>query len=202
MYKLSESTFREPMEMTCEQAETAMLAHMETTISLKDARRLAAHVESCETCREYYLAFDETMEYAASAEADWLEAPQGFTASVMAAVQHMPVYAKPEVVEKIRSRGQATLHILWGVSAILFGIALFFAFNPQQFTNLIHSYPVLHSVTDFFSNAAAAFGQGVENALNAHTMESGIGIAALLFTLVLGSLLVVLHTDQRTGEKS
>ena len=201
MTKLTESTFREPM--TCAEAETAMLAHMETTIALKDAHRLAAHVETCELCREYYLAFDETMEYAASAEAQWLEAPESFTANIMAAVQHMPVYAKPEVVEKIRNRGVATLRILWGVSAILFGIALFFAFNPYQLANLIASYPVLDSIAMFFSSIGAAFDQALRSAANTHSIEGTIGIAALLFVLVLGSLLVVLHGDQkRTGDNA
>ena len=195
MYKLTDNAFREPM--TCAEAEIAMLAHMETTISLKDARRLAEHVETCELCREYYLAFDEVMEYAASAEASWHEAPEGFTAAVMAEVEYTPVCAKPEVVEKIRRRGLATLHILWGVSAVLFGIALFLALNPQQFTSLVTYYPVFNSIASFFSGVAASFAGFMDSAQHVHTIESSLGVAALLFVLVLGSLLAVLHRDQK-----
>jgi len=181
--------------MTCAQAEIAMLQHMETTISLKDAHRLAQHVQECESCLEYYLAFDETMEYAA-AETDWQEAPESFTAAVMEKVHHMPVHIKPEVVAEIKRSGLATLHILWGASAILFGIALFFAFNPDSFRNLINSYPVFDSITTFITGIGASFSLMLSNMQYNHTIEGSLGIAALLFVLILGSLLVVLHKDQ------
>jgi len=185
--------------MTCSQAEIAMLQHMETTISLKDARRLAQHVQECQSCREYYLAFDETMEYAA-AEIDWKEAPESFTAAVMAAVHHMPIHSKPEVVEEIKRNGLVTLHILWGASAILFGIALFFAFNPDSFTSLINSFPIFDSIATFITGIGASLSQALGNMRYNHTIESSLGIAALLFVLILGSLLVVLHKDERTSK--
>jgi len=181
--------------MTCSQAETAMLQHMETTISLKDAHRLAQHVQECASCLEYYLAFDETMEYAAM-ETDWQEAPESFTAAVMTEVHHMPVHTKPEVVEAIKRNGLVTLHILWGASAILFGIALFFAFNPDRFTNLVSSYPIFDNIATFITGIGTSLSQALSNMQYGHTIESSLGVAALLFVLILCSLLVVLHKDQ------
>jgi len=201
-YKLSDSTFREPM--TCSQAEIAMLQHMETTISLKDARRLAQHVQDCESCREYYLAFDEIMECTAAeteSSAYWQEAPESFTAAVMTKVHHMPVHSKPEVVEEIKRSGLVTLHILWGASAILFGIALFFAFNPDSFTNLINSFPIFDSIVTSITGFGASLSQALTNMRYNHTIESSLGIAALLFVLILGSLLVVLHKDAEQEQR-
>jgi len=189
--------------MTCPQAETAMLQHMETTISLKDAHRLAHHVQECESCREYYLAFDEIMEYAAAeaeASAYWQETPESFTAAVMTKVHRMPVHSKPEVVEEIKRSGLVTLHILWGASAILFGIALFFAFNPDSFTTLINSFPIFDNIVTFAANIGASLSLMLGNMRYNHTIESSLGIAALLFVLILGSLLVVLHKDERTSK--
>jgi len=194
--KLQECIFPEPM--TCSQAEIAVLSHMEKTISLEDAHKLVQHMQECESCREYYLAFDEIMEYAASAETDWQEAPAGFTAAIMAEVNNMPVYVKHEqpIAAEIRSRGLATLHILWGISAILMGVVLFFAFNPDHFTNLTNTYPIFDRIATFISGMGASFSQMLDSMQSTHTIESSLGIAALLFTLLLGSLLVILHKDQ------
>ncbi|MCL2287059.1 MAG: hypothetical protein FWC32_11945 [Firmicutes bacterium] len=188
-----EHVFRE--RITCAKAEIAMLSHMEGTLSSEDAQILAQHVEKCELCREYYLAFDEVMEYAASDEADWQEAPANFTATVMAEVNKMSLYTKP-AVEAIRRKGMATLHILWGVSAILLGVALFFAFNPQHLATLTSSYPIFDNIAVFLAGAATPLDQVLYSTMQNHTIESSLGIAALLFVLILGSLLVVLHKQQ------
>jgi hypothetical protein len=185
--------------MNCSGAEVAIMQHMEKIISASDAKELAAHVLECERCREYYLAFDETMEYAASAEAKWYEAPANFSAAVMAKVNAF-VSPKP-AVEAIRRKGRLTLYILWGISAVLFGVALFFAFNPELFTNLANSYQLFSIIESALTNIRAIIGQITESAMrNTSFVESGFGIAALLFTLLLGALLFVLHKEQEETE--
>jgi len=94
--------------MNCNQAETAMMQHMEKTIEPETAKSLAKHVLQCKTCREVYLVFDQSMDCV-----DSIQAPAGFTESVMASVTKMHV-----------SQAQNILKFLWGISGVLIGIVL------------------------------------------------------------------------------
>ena len=205
--KLHEHNFRERTgeSMNCLQAETAMMEHMEQIIPAEDKLRLAQHVQECESCREYYLAFDEVMEYAASEEADWQEAPEGFAASVMTEIRKEAAYVQkvePEVavVAEIRRRYTVALHILWGFSVILLGVTLYFVYNPEQFANLASNSALLTSVSTAVAGAWASVSGLIDRVMqNPQTIENNLAVAALLFVLVLGSLLVVLHKEEGTA---
>jgi len=203
-HKHPEHVFREPMQnMDCAQAEVAVLKHMEQTISTQDAQRLAQHVKHCQSCKEYYLAFDEIMEYA-SAETDWQEAPEGFTATVMASVGEIHVkQTQPEISAEINNRVNYVLHVLWGMGAILLGVAFFFVYNPEHFANLVEMSPNLASISAAVSGMWASISQWIDRVMQSQGLptETNLGIMALLFVLVLGSLLVVLHRDQERKEQ-
>ena len=183
----------------CTHAEILMLKHMEKTLTAEDAAKLVRHVQDCQSCREYYIAFDEAMEimddFAVSGtELDTV--PEYFTANVMAGVRSMPAYVAPEVVTA-RKTGRIALYVFWGVSAALVALALFLAYNPQYLINLAYAYPVFEGAVAALERIMAAFGQ-VPDRLMADTtvMEQSFGIAALGFVLLLGMLLVVLHKDE------
>jgi len=198
-----EHVFREPLpDMNCAEAEIAVLKHMEQTISVEDAQRLAMHVQGCPPCKEYYLAFDEIMEYASS-ETDWQQAPEDFTAAVMANVGKIYVeQTQPQISEEINRRVNYVLHVLWGMGAILLGVAFFFVYNPEHFASLVERSPNLASISAAVAGVWASISQWIDGIMQSQrTIETNLGIMALLFVLVLGSLLVILHRDQeRKGQ--
>ena len=188
------------MTMTnCEQIEVLMLKHMEKTISAQDAAKLAGHVQDCQSCREYYLAFDEAMEAMdgfATAKFEIDQAPDNFTANIMAQVRKVPAHVTPAIATA-RQKGRVALYAFWGVSAIIVAVALVLAYNPHYLINLADAYPIFEGAAAAMQQAISAFGQVPEWLMNdtdiiAHTF----GVAALAFVLVLGMLLVVLHKDE------
>ena len=180
--------------MTCEQSEILMMKHMEKTISTQDAAKLAQHVQDCENCREYYLAFDEAME--AMETVELYATPDNFTANVMAQVRKMPAYVTPAIATA-RKKGRTALYVFWGISAAVVALALILAYNPQYLINLSYTYPIFENVVAAMGRISAAFGQVPEWLTGDTTvMANSFGIAALAFVLVLGLLLVVLHKDE------
>jgi len=180
--------------LNCEQSEILMLKHMEQTISTEDAAKLAQHVQDCQNCREYYLAFDEVMEAMETVEI--YKTPDNFTANVMAGVRKMPNYVTPAIATA-RKKGQTALYVFWGVSAAVVALALILAYNPQYLISLSYTYPIFENVVAAMENIVAAFGQVPDWLMSDTTvMAHSFGVAALAFVLLLGLLLVVLHKDE------
>jgi len=173
----------ETATLNCDQAEISMLKYAEKTIQPAEASKLAHHVLGCGTCREYYLLFDEIVE-AAATNLELHEPPVNFTAIVMANVR---ATTQPRA---------SMLHLLWGVSAILLGVALFLAYNPALLAQLTHAFPAVsgavYSIMAYMGNAL----DYVIQSAGAHTVGNHFGIAALVFVLMLSSLLVVLHREE------
>jgi len=177
----------------CEQAEILMLKHMDCIISKSEAAELAQHVQECESCREYYLAFDQAMEVMETAVE---ETPAGFTAAVMTEIRKMPSYVKPQVA---KNKSQTVLHVFWGISAMVIGMVLFFGYNPHYLTDLAYQYRVFESFVSIANSVMAAFRQvadAIMQSSQAPTIGSNFAIAALIFVFILGSLLVVLHKEE------
>ena len=187
--------------MNCDFAETLIMKHMECTITEDESKALYAHTLECENCKEYYLAFDEVMEFAANDNTLWIEAPVNFTANVMAEVTKAPIYAKAAQPEVEKARSQMMFHILWGVSAIMLGVALFFVYNPAHFDGLIERLPALASASAWVSSVWAAISGGMDRVMqNNMTIESNLGVTALLIVLIIASLLVALHRSEKVSE--
>jgi len=188
--------------MNCAQAEIAMLKHMERTIAPEDVRRLSQHVTECEHCRESYLMFDEVMEFAAtSTAADWKDTPVNFTAAVMADVRNMNIYAK-QAAPQAANKSYIVLHILWGLSTVFLVAALFFAYNPSALDNLANAHPVLGGFVYIMNGVGIMLGSmldAIVQSFGTLTIGNSLSIAALLFVLMLGSLLVVLHREDEKG---
>jgi len=189
----------------CEQSEILMLKHMEKTISAEDTIKLAGHVQDCQSCREYYLAFDEAMEAMgdfATAHIELDQAPDNFTANVMVQVRKMPAAVTPAIATA-RQRGRVALYAFWGVSVIIVAVALVLAYNPHYLTDLAYTYPIFEGVATAMQRAVSAFGQVPEWLMNdTDVMAHNFGVAALAFVLVLGMLLVVLHKDESRSKGS
>ena len=182
-----------PIGMKCKQAELLIMHHFEKTIEPADATKLAKHVMECEACRELYLVLDEGMEFAAE-EAEL--PPVDFTESVMDKVRELPVYVKPVAKADI---SEMVLRVLWGFSAIILGVVLFFIFNPDTLASLSAAYPVVNSVIGALASMGATVAVVFEWVSQDGVFAAGdMGIAALLFVGVMGALLYVLHN----GEKS
>jgi len=188
--------------MDCSQAEVAMLKHMEKIITTEEAGLLHEHILDCDSCREYYLAFDEVMEFAATAEtSDWEEAPASLTVAVMAEVKNMPVYTK-QAAKKSISKKHYAFYIAWGSSLVFLAAALFIAYNPTYIENLAYAYPIVASIVNAMRSIWAAIGSMLDwvvQSTSTLSIENNISIAALLFVFVLGSLLVALHKDDEKG---
>jgi len=178
---------------------------MEKTISAEDAVKLAQHVQDCQSCREYYLAFDEAMEAMdsfATADIELEQAPDNFTANIMAQISKMPAYVTPAIVTA-RQRGRVALYAFWGVSAIMVAVALVLAYNPHYLIDLAHTYPIFEGVVAAMQNIGSSFGQVPEWLISdTAVMTHSLGVAALAFVLVLGMLLVVLHKDESRSKGS
>lgn len=190
----------------CQNAEILILKHMENTISKKEAECLHSHILSCNTCREYYLSFDEIMEYAATPSAIWEDAPQNFSASVMAGVaaiskeQHLLANAQESALASkeaaLYNKGEMLLHILWCATAVVMWIVLFFAYNPEHLTAAMDAFPIISIITSFFSTAGYTLAGILDNlAQSQFTTETNLGLTALAFALALGIMLAILHRD-------
>ena len=190
--------------MNCEKFELLIMQHFEQTIEPASAAELTKHVLRCENCRELYLMMDE----ATDETSEDILAPVNFTASVMDKVRELPVYQKPET-QKIKESGMFTLRILWGFSAIIFGVGVLFMFNPDLLTALAGSYPIVYSIVDFITAVGMAVG-GVMEWLSMAFAPAGaaneLGVIALLFVAVMGVLLFALnnsgHSVNAKGKKS
>ncbi|MCL2203457.1 MAG: hypothetical protein FWB88_05925 [Defluviitaleaceae bacterium] len=173
--------------MDCLKAETAMMHYIEKTLKPTDARDLALHVMGCPPCRELYLVLDDSADMLA---APAQEAPECFTQEVMAQVRALPAYAP--------AAGNAVLRILWGLSGIVMGVALLFALNPHWLEGTAVQYAFTAMVA-FFGDVSAWLGQvEITHAL----INSGLGIAALVFAALIAALLYGLHRGEGTGHKS
>ena len=194
--------------LSCAQADTLMLKHMEGMNTPEEAQLLLAHVEDCQNCREEYLAFDMAMEFAiATDHSQWEAAPANFTANVMAAValeKKEMVEVKAPTVSTVRKHPYLKFDILCGISLIGLALALVIAYRPEQVANVAYMYPVvdvlltgaLH-VWDFMGRVV----QAIAYSTSTLSIESGISIAALAFVLVAGSLLVVLQSQDEQNMK-
>ena len=184
--------------MDCKQAEVAMLKHMERAITPQDAVRLSQHVMVCEHCREHYLMFDQVMEFAATSE-DWDEAPPNFTSAVMAKVAaNVAIKPAPQAANKIR----LAFHVTFGLCAVFFATILFFAYNPTLVSNLTDMSPAFAGLVAAIHGLGTLFGNMMESFIQtAGTLNiaNSLSIAALVFVLVLSSLLIVLHKQDEKG---
>ena len=192
--------------ISCQQAELFMTKHMDMIIAADEASKLLDHVQSCESCREQYLMFDQVMELAASPDVI-VTAPDNFTAAVMAEVNKMPAYSPvAQVVEKANVAATtsgweiATRIILWA-SPVLFAIILLAIHNPAIVQAVTEAHPIAESIV----GAIVGFGLGFSNFITEATqnatlsVNNAFGVTALAFVLLLGSILVVLQRDEEKG---
>jgi len=186
--------------MDCKQSEIFMMQHFEKTIKPANASRLAKHVLICEPCRELYLTLDEAMECANAEE--FSKAPESFTESVMAMVRAEELYSKVvavTVTADSEAGGQIILRIIWSISAILLGIGLLFMLNPDMLSALMEAYPVMETVVNVFYSAGVFISNVGERIAQSGISFSAdnLGVTALLFVAVMGTLLYVLHSGEK-----
>ncbi|MCL2455999.1 MAG: hypothetical protein FWD19_00445 [Defluviitaleaceae bacterium] len=154
----------------CSRAEIFIMQHFEKKIAPKNARRLAKHILICEKCRELFVTMDE------AAEAVIFDAPENFTESVMRAVRTL--HAKKTETHALR--------FVWGISALIIGIALFFFRDSNLLTNFFVNY---------FSPAMEKF-SGVFDFSVFSVSFDGLGLSALILVAVMGILLYALHNEE------
>jgi len=208
MYKPIESK-QEGVAMTkimdCEKAGTALMQHMERSITVEDAQLLLQHVQECENCMEEYLMFDQVVEFAATTTAEsWNVAPVNFTANVMAAVRKEPAYAPvAQPLKDIVREGNILSHILGGSGLIVLALALVIFYNPEHVAHLAYTYPAIDIIVSMASSIWAALGSmmnAIVYSAGSLSIENSISIAALAFVLLAGMLLVVLQRqEERTA---
>jgi len=177
--------------MDCKKADLAMMQHMEKSIKPADARDLAQHILCCEQCREYFLAFDEAMECLTDAHP--VEAPADFTESVMIQVRKLPVYTKQSRV----SLPINIIQVLWGLSAILLGVGLLFILNPEW----LNAYPAVAEIINVLGVVPRFFGDRLDGFLQVFTAQAdmpNINVVALIFAVMVGVLLIVLHRSEKS----
>ncbi|MCL2365304.1 MAG: hypothetical protein FWC71_11675 [Defluviitaleaceae bacterium] len=172
--------------MDCLKAETAMMHYVEQTLKPKDIQPLATHILQCEPCRALYLLLDEQAEILAAPQpAETSEMPTNFTQVVMAQVRMQPAYV-PTPAASIGQR------ILWVVAGILIGTAALLALNPQWAISFaIHEGLVMLGA--HIGNLLSWLTQA--DTINA-LINSGLGIAALIFSVLIGGALYGLYRGE------
>ena len=175
--------------MDCKHAELAMMAHVEKSILPADAKDLAQHLMGCEVCREYFVGFDMALEVL---DDEKLSVPPiNFTQNVMAKVNKLPAHSQAGV--------SVALRVIWGLGAIVLGVGLLLAFNPEWLNAFMASYAVdgvLGAVDGFRLFFAELFeGAGYQ----AGSLE-GLSMfnVALVFVIVMGALLMVLQISEKS----
>lgn len=193
--------------MNCKKAETFTMQHFEKNIKPANARKLAMHVLICKGCREFYLTLDEAMDTANEETfAALSHAPENFTDSIMAIICTERAYlCRVQSSFSHKTNGWFALRILWGFSAVFLGVCLLFALNPDLLYYLAGAYPVVGDIATALNSVALFIGDAAEWAAQNAALLSGesLGITALLFVAVMGTLLYVLHDtpSARTGDK-
>ncbi len=183
--------------MDCEKAQTAMMQYMDKRIKPARAALLARHLMRCESCREYFLAFDAAMEADLSAGT---EAPAGFTEAVMVKVRMMPVYEKNAV-----TAADIAIRIIGGICAVLLGVMLGVMANREAVADFLAQNPGLSAFTAGLRNVTDAIGGFFDRFLSSAaqlgtgaTALPGGTVALLLFVVILAATLFVVYR----GEKS
>jgi len=185
----------EENKMDCNQAELAMMEHMEKTIHPARARDLAQHVMHCEPCREYYIGFDMALDVLSDAELS--VPPVHFTQNIMAQVRRLPAHTPPQ------PSATPAIRIIWGLGAIVLGIALLFAFNPEWLQAITTASPVLDGIITAMGSARLFIAESIEGLAPA---QSGAGSLAgipvfnitLAFVFIIGALLLVLQRSEKS----
>jgi len=165
-----------------------MMQYFEKTIKPKDSCKLAKHILVCEACRELYLTFDEAMDCVAEVT----QAPENFTQSVMERVHAEKPYSGT-TAETVRLAPR----ILAAVNIILFGIGFMFALNPDIIYTL--PQPVVENLLSVLTSVGSALNIAAEWVTHVTHSFSGIGVTALLFVIVMGTLLFVLHSGEKAA---
>lgn len=182
----------------CKQAETAMLRHMERSITAAESVELLKHVKTCERCMEEYLMFDQVVEFISTNDISTLEsAPENFTQNVMASIRKDSAHA-PQLKEIVRN-GNLLSHLLGGSSLIVLAVALIIFYNPEQVAHFAYTYPAIGTIVSVASNVWAALAGAMNSivySVGNLSIESSISIAALAFVLISGLLLVVLQRQE------
>lgn len=182
--------------MDCDKAGDAMMRYMDKTLKPAKAVALVRHVMKCESCREYFLAFDEAAETLDSLT----PAPKGFTESVMAKVRRLPA-VRPAV-----TRADIGVRIYWGLCAVLLGLTLGLTWYQDAVAAYVATNPQLTAVVELLNAVGQVKDQLWEQFLltggqmQAGTVSalSGAGYTPLVFVVMLASLLIVV----RRGENS
>lgn len=179
--------------MDCVKAETAMMHYIEKSLKPADAQGLAAHVQSCEVCRALYLMLDEAADLLTET-ATLVTAPADFTEGVMEKVRLQPARVHTP---------NPVLRMLWGLSGIFIGVALLFALNPTWADAVAGASRVAAWVRDGFLALGAYAGElGLRLAqLDMQVLvHSGLGIAALVISLLIAALLYGLHRGENVPQ--
>ncbi|MCL2404636.1 MAG: hypothetical protein FWC92_03705 [Defluviitaleaceae bacterium] len=181
--------------MDCNQAGLAMMEHMEKTIQPASARDLAQHVMHCESCREYYIGIDMALDVLSEEELS--VPPVHFTQNIMAHVRRLPVHTPPQ------PSATPAIRILWGLGAIVLGVALLFAFNPEWWQALTAASPVLDAILSAMATARLFLADALENFTTSQQGASGIaGLPlfniSIIIAFVVGALLLVLQYSEKS----
>ena len=181
--------------MDCIQAELAMMEHLEKTIQPAQARDLAQHVMHCEPCREYYIGLDMALDVLNDEE---LSTPsEHFTQNIMAQVRRLPAHTLPE------PHATPAMRVMWGLGAIILGVSLLFAFNPEWWQAVTAASPVLDGILAALSSArlfAAEMLEGLISTQQGAATIVGLPVfnVAIIFVFVVGALLMALQHSEKS----
>ena len=162
--------------MDCKQADMFFMRYAEKSIEPAEAKKLTEHLLLCENCRISFTVFDMCLD-----ETETLDAPIGFTENVRIKVSE----------SKKESTGLPIgLRVLWGLSSIVAGAIVFLVFNTEAVFNYsAERFESNFALRSFFENISASLAQ-IEY----------FGMATFLFVPLLGVLLYVLHTSEKSVE--
>lgn len=182
--------------MDCKQYELFIMQHFDRVIEPENASRLAKHILTCEKCRQLYLTLDEVMDFVSDENAVLSEAPANFTEAVMAGVRAEKELVAATYLTKTNG-GSLVSRFIGAFNAVLFGLGITFALNPDILYLL--PAPTVENTLSVFSSIGAVLNNiasWVEQAGATLSSES-LGITALLFVAVIGTLLFVLHSGEK-----
>ena len=167
--------------MDCEKAGILMLKHFDKHIKTKESLLLAKHILECESCREYYIALDESFEIEPVEEV-----PISIGINIMTEVQKLDLYKKREKI--------SVLPVFWGISIVLTGILLFITLSPD----LVHSLPIIKNLSIFLNNIGEVF-TNLQQRLSIGTETANYANAFIALTIsgLVAALFIVLHQAEK-----
>ncbi|MCL2235522.1 MAG: zf-HC2 domain-containing protein [Defluviitaleaceae bacterium] len=177
----------------CEKNIDLMMEYMDGGLDDFEKMNLEKHIETCQVCAEDFKAYSDILQ--GFEEMEMVEAPEGFTSSVMEQVNELDLYSPAKVAENLKSKvidslifagfGLAAVVVFGGGALALFGgeiLSLFYGAGMYGVAGFVAPVAeICATIVGNISNWASNLGEWSQETL----VFYGVAFLAIFAVLVL-----------------